>query len=83
MAPGACAAATLVRTIAAAWPVRAPGPGAAAVVHAEVSAELGRLFSPLVAQDREHFRSTRSGNWDSCSCSHPCTGSDPASVDGR
>jgi DNA-binding MarR family transcriptional regulator len=30
----------------------------AAAFHAEVSAELGRLISPLAPHDREHFRST-------------------------
>jgi DNA-binding MarR family transcriptional regulator len=34
------------------------GQRAAAAFNAEVSAELGRLVSPLSAQDGEHFRST-------------------------
>jgi DNA-binding MarR family transcriptional regulator len=33
------------------------GHRAAAAFHAEVSAELGRLISPLASHDREHFRS--------------------------
>jgi len=34
------------------------GHRAAAAFHAEVSAELSRLISPLAPHDREHFRST-------------------------
>jgi DNA-binding MarR family transcriptional regulator len=34
------------------------GRQAATAFHAEMSAELGRLISPLAPQDREHFRST-------------------------
>lgn len=35
-----------------------PGRQAAIAFHAEVSAELDRLVSPLAPKDREHFRST-------------------------
>jgi DNA-binding MarR family transcriptional regulator len=37
------------------------GRQAAIAFHAEVSAELGRLVSPLAARDREHLRKTMAG----------------------
>src|SRR6185437_15454430 len=37
------------------------GRQAATAFHAEMSAELDRLISPLAPQDREHFRKTMAG----------------------
>ena len=55
--PRASAQAHAVRAVLL-QPASGPSGLAAAAFHAEVSAELSRLFSPLGSRDREHFRST-------------------------
>jgi DNA-binding MarR family transcriptional regulator len=47
------------------------GRQAATAFHAEVSAELGRLISPLAPQRREHFRSTMAEIIATCRTSAP------------